>query len=60
MMREFKGDFRDPELGSGGLEGLQRKWVTGPSSSKDTTSEYKSESDTLTAFITEKCREYCG
>ena len=33
------------------MEGLQRKWVT------CATSEYKSESGTLTAFISEKCVE---
>ena len=56
MMGEFRGvDFRNPELGSGGMEGLQRKWVSCPGSSENATSEYKSESDTMAAFISEKC-----
>ena len=50
-------NFRDPELGSGGMEGLQRKWVTGPSRSKECHLRIQSESDTLAAFISEKCVE---
>ena len=62
MMEEFRGEISG--ILNWALEGwsdYRQNGLQVPAAVKNATSEYKSESDTLTAFISEKMfREYCG